>query len=546
MNNGPKRTAWAEAAMLAGVLSTAGAQQQVMRIDRPPQGPFGNQLAAIGDRNGDGHADIAVAVYVPIIPTSSTLVPELWFFSGSTGQPLGQGRRNFIQLASAGDSDGDGVGDYVLSCSGPAVAPCYPYECAAVEVRSGVTDALLWQCNVYPFSEMGTMLVSDLDLDGDSRPDVLTATTYPSFPGMGGGSLFAISNGGKVLYELRSPAGEAFAPGIGKFTDYDGDGCDDFLLGIYVAPGGAVDIRSGKNGNLLRRLPGHPPVLWGHGATAAMIGDQDGDGIPDVISGDSGFGTPGVLQVLGSVTGNLIHRWQVTQPGLGGDNFGYPTVACLDIDRDGIEDVVASAENGPIASWGQYAFSGRDGTLMKRFTATAQAGIMGTVRAFPPQPGDLFRKYISIGFTGYVGGIYMFSGAPGGVIQTGAGAPGTLAEAPRIGVRKFEPSGFRITLTDAEQGAPAFLVLGFSQPPQPGINLQALGFPGCTLFPSPDIYGLKLVGTAGIAAGYAMHDFTQQLRATPGVGTYAVYAQWVALGQTWPGGVSEAIRLIVQ
>lgn len=521
------------------------AQQQVRRIDSPPQGPFGNQMAIIGDKNGDGHYDIAVAVYVPIVPGGSSLTPEVWFFSGTTGQPLGQGRRMFTELASAGDSDGDGIGDYVTSGGGALVAPCYPFYCSDVEVRSGATDAVLWRCDIYPYPSMGTMLVSDLDLDGDRLPDVLTATTIPSFPGMGSGSLFAISNGGSILYELRSPAGENFAPGLGKFIDYDGDGCDDFLLGIYDAAGGAVDIRSGKNGNQLRRLHGHPPVLWGHGATAAMIGDQDGDGIPDVVSGDSGLGTPGVLQVLGSVTGNLIHRWQVNPLGLGGDDFGYPTIACVDIDRDGIDDVVASAPRGPVAGWGQYVFSGRDGTLIKRFVSNQQAGIMGTVRSFPPQTGDLFRKYISIGYTGYIGGMYMISGAPAGVIQTGAAGRGTLAEAPRIGVRQFEPSGFRITMSGAEPGVPSFLVLGFTQPPQPGVNLQALGFVGCTLFPNPDIFGLKIVGSTGMAAGYAMHDFTQQLRAAPGVGTYAVYAQWVALGQTWPGGVSEAVRLLV-
>ena len=531
--------------LAASIMQAAASQQQVRRIDSPQQGPFGRMVAIIGDKNGDGHDDIAAAVYVPIAPGGTTLVPEVWFFSGATGQVLGQGRRNIDEIARAGDHNGDAICDYVVSCPAPAQSICSGWYCRSAEVRSGVNDAIIWSGNVYAYPSIGTMLISDLDINGDGGLDVLVGTTQVSFPGTGGGVIIAISHGGANLYELRMPAGESLASGIGKFIDYNGDGCDDFLLGIYDSAGGRVDIRSGVDGSQLRALRPQAPIYSGYGTTAAMIGDLDGDGLPDVISGEVGLGTPGVLQAIGSVTGNLIHRLQATSAGGGGDYFGYPTIACLDIDRDGVDDVVASAENGPLSTWGQYIFSGRDGTLIKRLVANQQAGILGTVRAFPPQLGDLFRKYISRGFTGPIGGLYMISGAPGGVIQTGAAGRGTLAQAPDIGVRQFEPSGFRITMSGAEPGVPSFLVLGFSQPPQPGVDLQALGFVGCTLFPSPDIYGLKIVGSTGIAAGYAMHDFTQQLRATPGVGTYAVYAQWVALGQTWPGGVSEAVRMIV-
>ena len=49
-----------------------------------------------------------------------------------------------------------------------------------------------------------------------------------------------------------------------------------------------------------------------------------------------------------------------------------------------------------------------------------------------------------------------------------------------------------------------------------------------------------------MAAGFAAHDFAQNLMVAPVLGAYAVWAQWVTFGQTWAGGVSEAIRMDVQ
>lgn len=153
---------------------------------------------------------------------------------------------------------------------------------------------------------------------------------------------------------------------------------------------------------------------------------------------------------------------------------------------------------------------------------------------------------MALGYQGSSISMYFMSGGAPGVVQVGASGRGTLPQPPRIRVRKLEPSGFRLTVSDAEPGLPSFLVLGFSQPPVPAIHLPSLGFPGCTLQPSPDLYGVPIVGSTGMAAGYAAYDFVQQLVATPGLGSFALWAQWVTFGQTWAGGVSEAIRMHVQ
>jgi hypothetical protein len=194
-------------------------------------------------------------------------------------------------------------------------------------------------------------------------------------------------------------------------------------------------------------------------------------------------------------------------------------------------------------------FSGRDGTLIQRYPWSNGTIPLGKVAALPPQTGRMFREYVSRGATTTNQSLYLFSGAPPGVVQTGTAGQGTLAAAPRIGVRQFDPTGFRVTMSSAEASAPTVLVLGFSQPSLPFFHLPAFGFQGCTLFPYPDVCTFSIAGNGGTSSGYVQHDFSRRLLASPIPGmSYTVFAQWITLGQgaTWPGGVSEAVRLYVQ
>src|SRR5262245_10180568 len=92
------------AALATWAVAPAGAPQQLWRSAAAPRGPCGERLAVICGRDGDGHDDIVASVYVPLIPGyASPLTPEAWFFSGRTGQVIGQGPRTYGNLVSAGD-----------------------------------------------------------------------------------------------------------------------------------------------------------------------------------------------------------------------------------------------------------------------------------------------------------------------------------------------------------------------------------------------------------------------------------------------------------
>lgn len=527
----------------------ASGQSVVWRESSPSVGPFGKGIAVIGDRDGDGYDDVVRTVFLPTIVSSWPLTPHAWAYSGRTGSVIGMGPLMYGDLTPAGDVNGDGYGDYWFPSGGMVLPLCSPWECPGFDLRSGFDDTLLRQLYLPNDNGLGHMMLGDLDLDADGIPDVLIGTVFAN-----GGTLYAVSQG-QVLYTLTAQPGEQFAPGLGKFIDYNADGHEDFLLGIVgvgAGPNGSVDIRSGLDGSLLQRWPG-PPAIFGYGQTAQMIGDLDGDDVPDIVLGDSGPFTPGAIAVLSSATGVVIYQWQVNQVGVvGGDDFGYPAVVCADVDQDGFDDVVANSKSGQV---GQFVFSGRDGTLIHRTTQPLEV-VRGNLELLPPQPGDPFPRWVTNGVDltvpyPYTSSTqtYLFSGAPEGIERTGTGAIGTLPTAPVIGLRSLLPSGFRVTLARAEPGAYAILVVGFQQPSLPFFDLSLIGFVGSSLYPVPDHMGFFQVGTSWPDTGYVAHDFAPSLVASSVPGAMPAYLQWIVFGSnvtTWPGGVSDAIHIWVQ
>ena len=519
--------------MLASAVS---AQHRVWRFNAPSAGPFGTQVAVIGDRDGDGHSDIVKPVWVPISPGSASRLPYAWTYSGRTGQLLTAGPWGAYDLRTAGDVNGDGRGDYIMQAVGASLPQCFPSLCSGFEARSGLDDSSLWHVDIPGLNGLGTMMLGDVDLNGDGAPDALIGTNQE-----GTGHLYAISSTGAILYHLFGQA-ESFGPGLAPFVDYNNDGRQDFLLGMYIAPHGGVDIRSGLDGSVLRRLQGPPPVL-AYGATVAKIGDLDNDGIADIVVGDSGPFSPGVIAVIGSVSGLVLRQWQVNT--IARDDFGWPNVGVVDIDRDGFDDVIANASPS-VGVKGQLVYSGRDGTLIQRYTET-DSYLRAEVGVLPPQPEDPFPRWAAHGNYGAQTRHYMFSGAPIGVDRTGAGSAGTLARMPVLGLRALLPTGFRVTLSGAEPGAFAILVLGFTQPTLPYYDLSLLGFTGSYLYPQPDVLGFFQAGTTWPNAGYVSHDVARTFVNATTPGAITAYLQWIVFGSvgTWPGGVSEAMRIHV-
>lgn len=128
--------------------------------------------------------------------------------------------------------------------------------------------------------------------------------------------------------------------------DFSGDGKLDFLAGAPRADpngpySGSVFILNGQDGSLLRRFDG--AEAWAQfGFAAAAAGDVNGDLIPDFLVGapDANIGTltsAGAAFLLSGLDGTLLARWNgATADGF----FGGSLAAGADLTGDGIPDLV--------------------------------------------------------------------------------------------------------------------------------------------------------------------------------------------------------------
>jgi hypothetical protein len=340
----------------------------------------------------------------------------------------------FSWIARAiGDVDGDRVSDVVTS------APTFganggPVGKGRVYVYSGRSGNLIWSQTGAEGANLGIGLEGAGDVNNDGAGDVIAGA-----PGAGRAFVFSGKDGGLLLTLAGDTTGERFGQSASGAGDQNGDGHADLIVG---APGssargqgaGRAYLFSGKDGSRLAILegeragdgfgsivagarqgrgglvlvgaPGAGPRSRGrvyiHEGTSprpkflieadssgaalgamftSVVGDVDGDRVPDVYAADfsnSARGpATGRVYVHSGADGRRLHALTGEGPG---DGFGIGSADVGDVNRDGFDDLLVGAWqfSGAAPSGGKvYLYSGKDGSLLRAITGRVPGETFG-------------------------------------------------------------------------------------------------------------------------------------------------------------------------
>jgi hypothetical protein len=285
---------------LVVVITPADAQTLLLTLDSPsPQymANFGSSLA-VGDVDGDGKGDVAVgAVFENVGPISDA--GRVYVFSGANGSllltldtPNPRANGNFGSSVAVGDVNGDGRPDIAVAAASENVGGNYAQGRAYV--FSGAGGSLLLTLNIpNPQAEdyFGFSLAVG-DVDGDGNADIAVGAPYEYVGDSANqGRTYVFSGAsGSLLFTLDSPnpqSGVQFGVSL-AMGDVIGDGKADIAVGAHfekvngnISQGRAY-IFSGVDGSVLLTLnTPNPQVQAGFGSSVAA-GDVNGDGKGDI------------------------------------------------------------------------------------------------------------------------------------------------------------------------------------------------------------------------------------------------------------------------
>ncbi|MEZ4392091.1 MAG: FG-GAP-like repeat-containing protein [Polyangiales bacterium] len=346
----------------------------------------GNAVAAIGDVNGDGLGDSAVA---------ASAGNQVQIFHGTTSGISTSPATSLTQsgivgfgtsVAAAGDVNGDGYGDVIVGASSSNRA--FVFLGSATGLNSLSARTLTPSAGSANF---GVSVAGVGDVNADGYADVMVGTDGPNIAYLYMGSSTGVSTTAIVL---AAPSGASgFGRSLAPAGDVNADGYPDVVVGAFssgvafIYHGGGAGLSTGPNA-----------VLSGMGALnfgliVDGLGDINGDGYNDVLVGapfigTSGNGTGYIFR--GGASGiTLSSPITFVIPGAGGQ--ATRAAGLGDTNRDGLCDFAVGNPITSTAASIQVWVGVRDGSPRLANTLTATSTIGTSIASLPQRlRGALF------------------------------------------------------------------------------------------------------------------------------------------------------------
>jgi hypothetical protein len=305
---------------------------------------FGNEVAGVGDTDGDGFGDVAI---------SSHNDNEAWVYNGASGGLDTSGATDLAAPSSASDVrfgrhvfgadvNGDGYDDVI-------VLEYRKYERANVYVGSaaGVSTAASTTLTLRGMPYSGALLG---DTNGDGYDDVAFALCDEGAIEVAYGSALGLSSASSSFLEVLGGTGGCDVDATG---DMNGDGYADLVAGqedggsgdgliVLVTSGG---MSAGFDDGDTTELEADTKNQTMFGATVAGLGDINGDGYPDIAVGGERAGdyVGRVDLYLGSGSGIGSSPAMTYTGAATSDAFGKALAGAGDLEADGLGELLIGA-----------------------------------------------------------------------------------------------------------------------------------------------------------------------------------------------------------
>ena len=251
---------------------------------------FNPEYVAVGDVNRDGRLDLAVAHSGSTLGTVAVLL--------GNGDGTFQAPRNFSTgqgslSVAVGDVNGDGQPDL-------AVANYYSND---VSVLLGNGDGTFQPAQSFTTAGPNPVTVAMGDVNGDGRPDLAVTNSANTSSGAVSGNVSVLLGNGNGTFQPARTIDVGITPDFVVVSDFNGDGRPDLAVANFRS--NTVSVLLG-NGDGTFQTPRNFDA--GTGPLSFAVGDVNGDGLQDLAVANYDFNIHGpntVTVLLGNPDGTF-------------------------------------------------------------------------------------------------------------------------------------------------------------------------------------------------------------------------------------------------